>query len=521
LDSIFIPTGVNGVTKYYLQAEAFNIAHVIYDTYDISTIRGGSFMLLAAIKHLENAVPGLIAIATAASSGLFTYEDSGNLEAQKEGKAKKVLKALNDFTEGHATFLVAVEEDNGNFTQAIVLLEADLRRQQWRMPTVIVPPFASTDQECYFDGWRPGTYTVDEFEGVRISEASRFRRKIGRTFKQHIYSQLLGKPIEEDDLVARDLGKLAMDDSKGLLNGKIALIQVDGNSFGRIRRNTCDTAPRRSAFDDDIQKCREHFLRDILFHARSDPDFQFVDQGKVALRIELLMWGGDEFTLVVPAWKGLEVLERFFRFAGDLQVESGLGTVPMTHRAAVIFCHYDAPILQIRRLAEELLSRTKKNIIKKFCEALDSDPSLASLTQEDRNRQLEWLSNARYGNAARYLVLESFDMLRGSLGQFLDRYYGKGQADELLLYGHQMPELRDYLCTVRSAVSKGQVVRIAQVVAHGDEDRLTELSDRLIKSISPDQREAMLAAIHGITNGDKAGWYILADLWDYAKEWKA
>lgn len=512
------------MTKYYLQAEAFNIAHVIYDTYDISTIRGGSFMLLAAIKHLENAVPGLTSIATAASSGLFTYEDSGNLEAQKESKAKQVLKALNDFTEGHATFLVAVEEDKGNFTQVIDLLEADLRRQQWRMPTVVVPPFASTDQECYFDGWRPGVvpYAVDELEGVKISEAARFRRKIGRTVKQHIYSQLLGKPIEEDDLVARDLGKLAMDDSKGILNGKIALIQVDGNSFGRIRRKTCDTASRRSAFDDKIQKdCRERFLRDLRMRASSDPDFQFKEGDRTALRIELLMWGGDEFTLVVPAWKGLEVLERFFHFAGDLQVESGFGTVPMTHRAAVIFCHYDAPILQIRRLAEELLSRTKKNITKKFGEALDSDPSLASLTQEDRTRQLEWLSNARYGNAARYLVLESFDMLRGSLGQFLDRYYGKGQADELLLYGHQMPELRDYLYTVRSAVSKGQVVRIAKAVAHGDEDRLAELSDRLTKSISPSQREAVLAAIHGITNGDKAGWYILADLWDYAEEWKA
>jgi len=511
------------VTKYYIQAEAFNIAHVVYDTYDISTIRGGSFMLLAAIKHLENAFPWLTSIATAASSGLFTYEDSGNLEAQKEGKAKQVLKALNDFTEGHATFLVAVKEDKGNFAQVINLLEADLRRQQWRMPTVVVPPSASTDQECYFDGWRPGVvpYTVDELEGVKISEAARFRRKIGRTFKQHIYSQLLDEPIEEDDLVARDLGKLAMDDSKGILNGKIALIQVDGNSFGRIRRNTCDTAPRRSAFDDAIQKCREHFLRDILFHARSDPDFQFVDQGKVALRIELLMWGGDEFTLVVPAWKGLEVLERFFRFAGELPVESGFGTVHMTHRAAVIFCHYDAPILQIRRLAEELLSRTKKNITKKFGEALDSDPSLASLTQEDRTRQLEWLSNARYGNAARYLVLESFDMLRGSLDQFLDRYYGKGHADELLLYGHQMPELRDHLCTARSTVSKGQVVRIAQAIADGDEDSLTKLSNRLTKSISSDQREAVLAAINGITSGNKAGWYILADLWDYAEEWKA
>ena len=70
-----------------------------------------------------------------------------------------------------------------------------------------------------------------------------------------------------------------------------------------------------------------------------------MDDGKDALRLEVLLWGGDEFTLVVPAWKGLEVLERFFQIAARLEFGSD---VPMTHRAAVIFCHHNAPILQIR-----------------------------------------------------------------------------------------------------------------------------------------------------------------------------
>ena len=348
--------------------------------------------------------------------------------------------------------------------------------------------------------------------------AADFRRKQGRNIKQHLFSQLLKDPTYEDDLVTKDLGKLATDPHKGILNGKIALIQVDGNSFGRIRKKICDTETKRNGFDNAIQDdCRNVFLRDLLIRARADPDFQVVDDGKTALRIELLLWGGDEFTLVVPAWKGLEVIERFFYFAEGLQFES----VPMTHRAAVIFCHYDAPILQIRRLADKLLGITKENIKSQFEAAFATDPTLASLAPADRAQQLEWLSNTKYGNAAGYLVLESFDMLRGSLEQFLKRYYGLDDTSDMLLYGHKMSELRDNLHTICASVPKGRVVNIAQVISQGDAARANKLSDRLRESVAPDQRDAALAAIDTFTKGNDAGWYLLADLWDYAEWWKA
>lgn len=509
--------------KYYIHAEAFNLNHTVYDTHDISTIRGGSFILLDAVKQLPKAIPDLEPIATAASKGVFAYEDPGDLDAQRTGMAQKVLHFLHDSTGGHATFLVAVEKDvPGDFELVLNRLDAEVRRQQWRMPTVVVPPFSATDQECYLDGWRPGVkpYTLDpEMAGVKISMAADFRRKEGRKIKQHLFSKLLKDPTYDDDLVAKDLGKLATDPNKGILNGKIALIQVDGNNFGRIRKEVCDTDTKRSRFDKAIQDgCRNEFLRDLLLSARADPDFQVLDNGKTALRIELLLWGGDEFTLVVPAWKGLEVTERFFHFAEKLQFEG----VSMTHRAAVIFCHYDSPILQIRQLADKLLAITKRNIKRKFEDAFASDLTLASLAQEDRDRQLEWLSNAKYGNAAGYLVLESFDMLRGSLEQFLKSYYGIADTSNMmLLYGSEMSKLRDNLHTICSAVPKGRVVNIAHSISQGDVADANKLQDRLSESVAPNQRDAACAAIKSITDGNKSGWYLLADLWDYAEEWKA
>ncbi|MGB5101596.1 MAG: hypothetical protein WBN94_13500 [Methanothrix sp.] len=219
----------------------------------------------------------------------------------------------------------------------------------------------------------------------------------------------------------------------------------------------------------------------------------------------------------MPAWKGLEVLERFYRITAGLTFKG----VPMTHRAAVIFCHHDAPILQIRKLADRLLGMTKKDIIKHFEAAFATDPTLASLDDADRTEQIKCLSNANYGNAARYLVLESFDMLRGSLDKFLERYYGKADMSNMLLYGSRMSELKDNMHTICGAVPKSRVVKLAYAISKRDVASENELCKRLTESIDPEQRDTVLAKIKTFTKSNNAGWYLLADLWDYAKEWKA
>lgn len=503
--------------KYYIHAEAFNLDHMVYDTHDISTIRGGSFILLDAVKHLKKAIDRLEPIATAASKGVFVYEDPGSLAAQRTGMVQQVLRTLHETTGGHATFLVAVEEDiPGDFQLVLDRLEAEVRRQQWRMPTVVVPSFTATDQECYFDGWRPGVYTINpDVAGNKISAATYYRRRRGRELKHTLFRELFGGKEFEDDLCARDLSRLASHPAKGILDGKIAFIHVDGNSFGRIRRKKCTNPPTRKAFDDLVQEHRLSFLHDLRSAALAEPDFCVPSSNE--MRLEVLLWGGDEFDLVVPAWKGLEVLERFYRIADDLTFEG----VPMTHRAAVIFCHHNAPILQIRRLAERLLDMSKNDIKRQFKAAFATDPTLASIDPKDRNQQLELLSNPKHGNAARYLVLESFDMLRGSLDQFLLRYYGKADTSDLLLYGRKLAELRDHLHTICAAAPKGRVVEIARALIAGDTTRANGLRERLSDSVAPDRRAAVNAAIAALTQDNPAGWYLLADLWDYAEEWKA
>lgn len=112
-------------------------------------------------------------------------------------------------------------------------------------------------------------------------------------------------------------------------------------------------------------------------------------------------------------------------------------------------------------------------------------------------------------------------MLRGSLEQFLGRYYRMDDTTGMLLYANDMSELRTNIQIIRAAVPKGRVVEIAKAISQGDGARKSELCKRLRESVAPDQRDAVLAAIDALTMDNDAGWYLLADLWDFAEEWKA
>jgi hypothetical protein len=516
---------MTNMPRYYLHVEAVNLAHTVYDTYDIITIRGGSFILLDAVEELADHFSGrLQPITSAASQGLFAFEAEAGDEAGRQRLLREVLSVLNARTGGHATFLAAIEpEIQDGFPLVLERLAAQIRRLQWRMPTVAVPDFAPTAQECFIDGWRPGVHPYrgdPAVKGAAISDATQFRRDEGRKIKHRLFYRLLGDEKYRGNLCAKDLGELALDPHKGILSGKIAFIHVDGNSFGRIRRALCTTPDLRGRFDRQIQDgCRKPFLKALLQRAEAEPDFRTVDEsGAPALRIEVLLWGGDEMTLVVPAWKGLEVIELFFQHARQLAFDG----VQLSHRAAIVFCHHNAPILQIRRLAEDaLLGRTRDDIQDGLDRAITGDPRFGALADQPRSDLRARLSDHPYGNALHYLVLESFDTLGGSFSSFLGRYYKGIDYAGLMLYAGELGALRQDLRTVQAAVPKGKVLEIVKALRDGGAARVDPLRHQLLASAAPGRVSAVEAALHNLVGENSARWALLADLWDYIPEWNA
>lgn len=448
------------MAKYYIQVEAVNLMHAVYDTHDISTIRGGSFLLLDVIRRLaDHFADRLEKITTAASQGLFEVKegiDLGSIEVE-------ILLFLHGQTAGHVTFLVAVEPDiPGNFSGVLERLQAQIRRKQWRMPTIAIPEYAEAEAECFLDGWRPGTVDYAGETSAKISAATKFRREQSWELKRDLLRRIVGDQTYDAALNAKDLGELAAHADMGVLDGKIAYIHIDGNSFGRIKRALCTTPEIRRAFDKQIQTgCRKPFLRELLNWI--DDDFLTQDRnGKQARRLELLLWGGDEMILIVPAWRGWQVLDLFYEHARNLTFQG----VELSHRAAIVFCHHNTPILQIRRIADELLAQARGNIKTRVAEAVATGTAFAGAEDEKKEHVTEWLASHRYGNAIHYLALESFDMLRGSLSDFLKVYYRKPIFDKMLLYADEMQVMLDDLKLIQANVSRGKVLKVIGVLQH-------------------------------------------------------
>ena len=71
--------------QYYLRVEGVNLAHFVYDTQDLSTVRGGSLLLLLAVDEVCQQVQTarLVPISTGASIGLFQYDAADEAVAQR------------------------------------------------------------------------------------------------------------------------------------------------------------------------------------------------------------------------------------------------------------------------------------------------------------------------------------------------------------------------------------------------------------------------------------------------------
>lgn len=519
------------MNKKYLHVEAVNLSNFVYDTHDVSTIRGGSYLLLTLLQEIPERFPQLITVTNAASQGLFTFDGT---ESSASNLQRAVLQYLHDGAGGHATFLAAVcddiPDDQGGFPLVLQRLQAQIRRQQWRMPTIAVPESIPTADECYIDGWRPASTDpshrqVADDLATAFSKSTYFRRSQGRALRR------TGRVFRDSGV---DIGSLAFTDDltqlsgspgegvPGLLGGKMAVIHVDGNAFGKNRGRLCLNEGTRTEFDDYIQvDLRGGFLEKLLNYARNTPSFLTTDKatGQTLIRLEILLWGGDEMTLIVPAWQAWQTLWLYYDHTTQAE---GFQGEALTHRGAVVFCHHDSPILMIRDLLESLLDRAKKSISENI--------SKADLDAEERAFLQQYRTSSAYADAFHYLVLESFDLLQGSLDAFLDKYYKKAAYGSLLISANEITTLSQILLLLRQFCTRNKLLQIISIMQNVPDDTVSaaeaeeaghksiqKITDKMIALVPVADREGFKAAIDSLTQNQQNldRWYLLTDLWDY------
>jgi hypothetical protein len=213
-------------------------------------------------------------------------------------------------------------------------------------------------------------------------------------------------------------------------------------------------------------------LTALLNEIKSDP----VWLNNEKLRFETLLWGGDEIIWVVPAWKGWWTLARFYKHVVETPWEFPPGKT-LTLAAGLVFCHHNAPIHRIMRLAK----------------------TLGDLAKHDRNR-----------NLAAYQILETFDHAGPDVEAFRANRCPPGTSPPgLLLNGDAMMQ------------AIGSVTNLKKVLP---KRRLQHLVQDLYKEISPPAKPwedlgetmvSLLSSIRTCFGESNAAWLHLLDLWDY------
>lgn len=403
----------------YILVEGVNIYANVLDTNQISVIRGGSFLLKDAIIAIEDECKDCLdSLSLGASSGLFRMKSSADNPDGLMDKIKGILER-----EPYATQTFTIESCKAeNLLVAKEQLLGQLRVRQLNSATLAPDLFTpdckgvsdwhgvrpkGTDKDCVSyrpPGEKPTTVYISRSEKLRWKYGRYKEREVGQSYHLEEVKRLcVGELCEIRDqesykALKKDLGKWSycrelghIADSKRCeparpdyprplypkLDGKIAVFYADGNSFTKIQRRYIDQEGEgaQKDFDLTIRGKRAQLLADLLgemlkedgrfphIKTRSLNNVQEGEQSQwvKALRLETLLWGGDELMFVMPAWIGFEFVQMFFEKTADWEI----GGQQLSHSAGLVFCSAKTPIRIVRELARMIADDIKERTDKK------------------------------------------------------------------------------------------------------------------------------------------------------------
>lgn len=450
---------------YYLRVEGTNFAYTTEDTKDLSTIRGGSLMMLDAPDQLT-ALPGQKLVTRGASIAIYEFEaaDSRAAEAQRTA----VEDQLNQGLSRHGTFVVDVAVKNGDetFARDREILVAKNRFRQMRSPSMAWPqsPNDLPNGVCVYDGVRPVTDTVRKGDDTfRVSQSVKDRHEYGKNGKRRFFVERL--KMENPPTFVYELQELAGDESKGNLNRKMAVIHIDGDKFGKALK-TCETVELLRAFDKKVQDSRINWLREHIENTRNSGDWTTTDGN---YRLEVLLWGGDDILLVVPAWQGWAMLRSFF---------TATAAPDLTHSAGMVFCNQKAPIHSVSSLAGRLTSEAKGP-----------------------------------GGRFSYQMLESFDTLGSEFDDKRKALCPPGSIREALsLDGREMEAIESNFKAVREKIARRKLHEVARTLLRRQPEA-AQLATDFEKAM--DECKPEWTALKAALPEGNALYVHLNELWDY------
>ena len=414
----------------YIWLEGVDFAAHLDDTNDLSTRRGASLAYLHAVDWAEEWLSARgsnpDSIVKGASIGAWRVDCQNG--ATPENLADDLLKALrraglnaeevwneskaaydacNKGSDcawpspapfAHLSFVCGWAE--GEDDTAPALVRARALAQQFRRFT-LRPAGKAAREYCGIDRLRPAQVNgyLPGASGMLVSASVLARRAYGRHARQGFYAgeagEEWGRLFFTNDF--EELRSAPPEDVPLSASSKIAVFYADGNGFTALAGKS---AQQRQEFSRHLRQCQQQLLRDLLkaFDQGGAPWFQLDTTGKeedaasLRLRLETLLWGGDELMFVMPSWLGLWFARRFFEWVRGWQTPDGK---PLTFGAGLLICNYKTPIRVAQKIAKNELAEAAKDWGKRQqggpCNALSvfvmesMEPLEQGLTQERRH----------------------------------------------------------------------------------------------------------------------------------------
>ncbi|WP_420589068.1 hypothetical protein [Bacterioplanoides sp.] len=519
----------------FIKVEAINIYNHVFDTNQLSIIRGGSLLLKAAIDDIareEEISLKLEPISTGASVGIFRLK---NANINKDEATKKITDYLNNHPDyKNFTFVVSATDTEDYLTAKEELIALGRLQQMWQISS-------STDKHEYSSN----NSQYSTFSGSRLCHKSQkiadteqlfsaldwLRHEQGRTLRSELYQQELAalnkeqpeqENIEEISKLnfTQDLQSLAASHRYRNLNDKIAVIYLDGNSFSKkqnhfIRSRMQEGTPEQTKdkseqekdkseqaidaqkeFDTAIKTYRQSFLYELLSIYQKESgteqeiDYFYIRDNSKYARLEILLWGGDEIILVVPAWLGTKVLGLFYECSQEWKLPGSDKNDKdnlLTHAGGIVFTQAKTPIAKIRKLAMDLADAIK-----------ESGPE------------------GRTDNYFDYLTLESVDYPTESLKNYFRHTYGPELAEQRgYLAASQLSNLQGYQ-PLLAELPRSQVYRHVQCLLQEPNNlKLHQDSQQRLEANLTEASKAALQNLFKLEQGAPWTYIHLIELWDY------
>jgi hypothetical protein len=474
----------------YIRIDAVNIYNTIEDTEDLSTRRGSALMLLEAISALPTKFTSLAPISTGASAGFFAVKDGQNADAL----CQDIRTHLHiDQLYKNGTFMVTqVTANETSFAQQSEQAIANNRWAQMQSLSFSAEVLTAGHGVCQLSQ-KQATPTASATWGASVVA----RKDEGKGQRSLFYARWTERVEHYQDKFTDDFATLSggWTGATGNLDHKIAVFYADGNDFGR-RLAACKDAEKLATFDAAIKDARKSMLIALLDEAQKDTAWK-TEEGK-QIRLETLLWGGDELMLVVPAWKGLELAQFFFKHIEKMEWQGEA----LTHACGLVFAHHNAPISRITRLAQNLAEQGKLK--------------------------------TRTASTLTWTVLESFDHIGNDMAYFLERRYAVKETQPnwecLLLAPDALNALCTYLPPIKKHLPRSSITRIVRMLATVQgacNDPLVKRSyDNIYGALEDQQKNdfnqlwrALQAEPCDWTGEpsakDLSAWVKLIELWDY------